>query len=189
MRNRKERDEFKNSYVDRVGGTMIRIPYTIKTPQDIRYRLESIMDISLEKYEIIGKLKNRQEIAEYYKNHTAHDTSDKYKVSEEYIGKSFTMIFGKSKTEMIKSGEIIEHKENAERFGDRTKEICFYYLTHTKLETQNEFNISDKSGYITQAFKRLTNYTKKDFINIIGGKDSELYKKILNHEINMLRIY
>lgn len=108
---------------------------------------------------------------------------------EEYVGKSFNMIFGKSKTEMIKSGEIIEHKEKVERFGERTKEICFYYLTHTKLETQNKFDISDKSGYVTQAFKRLTNYTKKDFITIIGGKDSQLYKKILNHEINMLRNY
>jgi len=187
LRNRKERDKFKNSYVSRVGGTMIRIPYTMKTPQDIRYILESIMNVSLEKYEIIGKLKNRQEIAEYYKNHSLHETSEKYKVSDNYIGKSFNIIFRKSKAEMIKSGEIIEHKENVERFGERTKEICFYYLTHTKFETQNKFGISDKSGYVTQAFKRLTNYTKKDFINIIGGKDSQLYKKILKYEINLLR--
>lgn len=187
LQHRKERDEFKNSYVDRVGGTMIRIPYTVKSLKDVRYILESTMDISLEKYETIGKLKNRKEMAEYYKNHTLGETVEKYKVSEEYVGKSFNMIFGKSRTEMIKNGKIAEHKEKVERFGERTKEICFYYLTHTKLETQNKFGISDKSGYVTQAFKRLTNYTKKDFINIIGGKDSQLYKKILKYEINLLR--
>lgn len=190
LRNRKERDEFKDSYVNRVGGIMIRIPYTMTSLQDVRYVLESVMNISLEKYETIGKLRNRKEIAEYYKNHSIHETSEKYKISDNYIRKSFTMIFDKSKMEMIESGEIIvEHKENVERFGDRTREICFYYLTHTKLETQNKFNISDKSGYVTQAFKRLTNHTKKDFINIIDGKDSQLYKKILNHEINLLRNY
>lgn len=183
LQHRKERDEFKNSYVDRVGGTMIRIPYTVKSLKDVRYILESTMDISLEKYKTIGKLKNRKETAEYYKNHTLRETAEKYKVSEEYVGKSFNMIFGKSKTEMIKNGEIVGHKENVMKFSERTKEICFYYLTHTKFETQNKFGISDKSGYVTQAFKRLTNYTKKDFINIIGGKDSQLYKKILNHEL------
>ena len=187
LQHRKERDEFKNSYVDRVGGTMIRIPYTVKSLKDIRYILESAMDISLEKYETVGRLKNRQEIAEYYKNHTLFETSEKYKISEEYVGKTFNMIFDKSKTEMIKSGEIIEHKEKVERFGEKTKEICFYYLTHTLIETQYKFNMSEKSGYVNQAFKRLTKHTKKDFINIIGGKDSELYKKILKYEINLLR--
>ena len=187
LRNRKKRDEFKDSYVDRVGGTMIRIPYTMTSLQDVRYILESVMNISLEKYETIGKLRNRKEMAEYYKNHTLGETAEKYKVSEEYVGKSFNMIFGKSKTEMIKNGEIIEHKENAIKFSEKTKEIGFYYLTHTNLETKNKFNLNSKPDYVNQIFKRLTNYNKRDFITIIGGKDSELYKKILNHEINILR--
>lgn len=187
LRNRKKRDEFKDSYVDRVGGTMIRIPYTMTSLQDVRYILESVMNISLEKYETIGKLRNRKEMAEYYKNHTLGETAEKYKVSEEYVGKSFNMIFGKSKTEMIKNGEIIEHKENAIKFSEKTKEIGFYYLTHTNLETKNKFNFNSKPDYVNQIFKRLTNYNKRDFITIIGGKDSELYKKILNHEINILR--
>ena len=187
LRNRKERDGFKDSYVNRVGGIMIRIPYTMTSLQDVRYVLESVMNISLDKYEIIGKLRNRKEIAEYYKNHSMHETSERYKISKSYISKSFNMIFGKSKTEMIKNDEITEHKENVIKSSERTKEIGFYYLTHTNLETKNKFNLNSKPDYVNQIFKRLTNYNKRDFITIIGGKDSELYKKILNHEINILR--
>lgn len=159
----RKRDKEKTDHVNRLGGKLIRIPYTLSGPQifeklkqELRGEVPIDESVTYEgvEYNPIGV--NHREIADYYMNHSLKDTAEEFGVSRSFPVACFRDIYGMSKTDyyLQETGKPIK--------GYTFEEIAKYYLTHTMAETANKFDVSVSMA--AKAFREVYGISKGEYL-------------------------
>lgn len=109
---RQAKDAEKDNYIHSLGGSMIRIPYDKFNLTDMLQIISDSLDISLvrppDNYTPV--FKRVSEMVKYYNNHTARETSIKYKTSERKLKEYYKAYYGKGKRDMLREeGETIAY--------------------------------------------------------------------------------
>ncbi|AII28086.1 homing endonuclease [Bacillus phage Bobb] len=159
FKDQKYRDKQKEEYVKQKGAGLLRIPYTISTPEIYEAIINFLKDeVSVEPLDA-EKLSNAEyygkytfsmnDVAEFYKHHTVKETAKQFNLNEATVHRYFIQVYGVAKR-VMKKQQIKE-------------EMAKYYLTHSNKETQKKYKISDRT--LQTYFKEVygtdkTNYLK-----------------------------
>lgn len=181
LKNRLNRDKEKDEYVKNIhGARLIRIPYSVRTRQEVVCILEKYLGVSNMTFIEIGSIANDKEIADYYLTNTLEDTVNKFKFCDAYVAQRFKYFYGMNKKDyLINNPQIVQNISHREKYKmNKNREILFYYLVHEKEETCKKYKINEL--YLDKKIKRFFGYSKKELIGMFG---SDVMNKILTKNI------
>lgn len=99
-----DRDKEKDEYVSDMSSTLIRIPYTIKEPQDFIKILSKEFGRTLDLSASFLYKGSYKEIAKFYSKNSRVETMNKFNVSKTTVTKAFKIVYGMTKREYLKKG-------------------------------------------------------------------------------------
>lgn len=97
LQERKSRDSDKNTYVSKIGASLLRIPYTVDTDDSILEVVSKSINKALLPLRVHDYLSLVQEVADYYDSHTNNEVCSKYNLSKNTITKYYKQVYGMSK--------------------------------------------------------------------------------------------
>lgn len=143
LNERKERDLEKDKYFLYHGETMIRIPYTIETVDEVASLLSLEIGACLNIPSELDGLETVKEVADYYLTHDIKETKNVFNISTPSVRKYFILVYGKNKKEYV------------------TEMAVKYYLNHSQEDTLKIFDLSAPT--LRKKFKELYGVTKTEY--------------------------
>lgn len=136
-------DKQKDLYIKSTGASLIRIPYTIKSPKDV-YLFLTQRGININYTTDTNYLEgiiDKVSISKYYETHTIEETEKKYAVSMQTIIRSFHLVNG-------------DHVNKKHKTLALKKEIATFYLHHSTDKTLEAYpyDISMIRKYVKQVY-------------------------------------
>lgn len=168
LADRKHRDSVKRMYCKNNNIPLIEVCFPA-TLNNVMNQLEINFSLDTPDREFVVRYMedyyNRtKRIADYYKDHSGEDTSKKFHVSRRYVIESFKLVYGKSKgRESISIRTQTTRKDRKEL----TKQIDYYFLSHTATETAEKFGISPDS--VRVGFSRRNGMAKRVYLQSRKG--------------------
>lgn len=101
----------------------------------------------------------KQEIGDYYLNHTSKETGDKFNICRDTLREYFKQMYGMNKKEYIGTS--------------KQEEVADYYLSHEAQETVNKFNIDIRR--VTAYFKQIYGVNKTEYTGVSKQKITDYY--------------
>lgn len=169
LADRKHRDLQKKVYCEVLGVPLIEVCFPANLANVTR-QLQKYLPVALPEDHFVECYMDThnhrvKRIAEYYKEHSGQDTSEKFHVSRRAVVESYKLVYGRTKGRESPSFQTqTSRKANEELY----KEIDTYFLSHTARETASKFSTSAEAVRI--GFARRNGMAKRAYLQSRKGE-------------------